>query len=518
MMESVHPLQAVRRTLTPHPELPRVRALAARARLARGSLPGARYLRSLPLARPDQRPIEDPIRLLLRRLSMGFDQAEYERARDMGYDAYLEEQLDPAGLPDPDMDARLASYQTLHLTPAELQTNWSDQPQVAYDEVKKVVVQRALHSRRQLLERTCEFWNDHFSVDHQRGEVQWVWMGEKERLVTRPNALGSFPTLLAGTAFNASMLHYLDNWLNTTSAPQENFARELLELHTLGVRGGYTEVDVVEVAKCFTGWTLLMNDTSPDWLRGIFVPIQHSPGLKLVLGQVIGNDPPRLDAQKVLDILAAHPSTAEFLARKLLRWFLTPHPPDELVTRVAGTYLATGGDIRAMLRVILARESLAHATPKFRRPFHFVVSLLRGLGADVQDALATVLLLSDMGQMPFGYPMPDGYPDTVEAWGAALLPRWDFASLLLTPSLTGEPIPGVHLSLESVQAKLDFTGPAERHGLAGRIDARVLGQRLAPQELVGLQDFIDGYPGPFGGEALLETIALAASLPGAQWY
>ena len=514
----MHPLQAIRRTCSPHPGQARVRALAARARLARGSLPGARLLRSLPLARPAQEPVEDPLRLLLSRLSMGFDPAELERARQMGHQAYLEQQLDPASLPDPDMDARLASYQTLHLSPAELQTNWGDQPQVAFDEVKNVVVQRAVHSRRQLLERVSEFWNDHFSVDHLRGEVQWVWMGEKERLVTRPNALGSFPALLSGTAFNASMLHYLDNWLNTASAPQENFARELLELHTLGVRGGYTEVDVVEVAKCFTGWTILLNDTTPNWLRGVFVPVLHSPGDKLVLGHVIGNDPPHLDAQRVLDILAAHPSTAEFLARKLLARFLTPDPPDALVVQVRDTYLATGGDIRAMLRVVLARENLAFATPKFRRPFHFVVSLLRGIGADVQDPLAVVLLMSDMGQMPFGYATPDGYPDTVEAWGSALLPRWDFANLLLTPSPTGEPIPGVRLPVAAVQAKLGFAGPTDAHGLAGRIDARVLGQRLAPQELAGLQAFIDQYPGTFGVEALFETIALAASLPGAQWY
>ena len=502
----------------PHPGLARVRALVARARLARGTLATLPPLRPGPVARPERPPLEDPVLTLVHRITMGFERGEYERARALGYQAYLEEQLAPDSIADPVMEAKRASYLTLELSPAELQNAYGQASLLPFDEVKSVVVQRAVHSRRQLLERLCEFWNDHFSVDHLKAGAQWLFMAERDRQVIHPHAFGPFLALLSAVAHDAAMLHYLDNWLNTVTAPQENYARELLELHTLGVRGGYTEVDVKEVAKCFTGWSLRPDSTSPDWMRAYFVPPWHVPGDKLVLGHTIDNFPPRFDAQKVLDILGAHPATAEFLARKLLRWFLTPHPPDELVRRVSDTYLATGGDVKAMLRVILAREHIVYATPKFRRPFHHVVSLLRGLGADVGDARDTVLFLTLMGQAPHSHPQPDGFPDTTAAWGAALLPRWDYANVLLTPSAADTPYPGVTLAVQAVAERLDFQGSGDRVGLASRIDARLLGFRLAPQELMALQGFIDDRPGTFGPIALFEAIALAASLPGAQWY
>src|SRR5262249_20886730 len=156
---------------------------------------------------------------------------------------------------------------------------------------------------------------------------------------------------------------------------------------------------------------------------------------------------------------ARHPSTARFLARELLRWFLTPSPPEELVERVAATYLATDGDIRSLLRVVLARENVEGAAaplrPKFRRPFHLVASLLRSLESEVSDALVPLFFLYGMGHMPFGHAQPDGYPDTVEAWGSTLLPRWGFASALLSEAAVfGEPFPGVRLSYPRIASRL----------------------------------------------------------------
>jgi uncharacterized protein (DUF1800 family) len=318
------------------------------------------------------------------------------------------------------------------------------------------------------------------------------------------------------------MLFYLDNWLNVNGAPQENYARELLELHTLGVSGGYSEVDVKEVAKCFTGWTLNPDPSSPDWLRGHFDNLHHTGGPKLVLGHVIPTLVPRENAQKVIDIVAAHPSTAAFLAEKLIRWFLTPAPPEVLVDQVAATYLATNGDIKAMLRVVLARENLANAglvvQPKLRRPFHYMVSLLRALGAEVSDPLYPLFFLYGMGHVPFDHVQPDGYPDTIAAWGSSLLPRWGFASALLSSAAVfGEPFPGVSLSYPALSAKLDFQGASDRPGLARRINARLLGSALLEPEEEALQEFIDG-SASFGAPALYESIALAASLPGFQWY
>jgi uncharacterized protein (DUF1800 family) len=318
------------------------------------------------------------------------------------------------------------------------------------------------------------------------------------------------------------MLFYLDNWLNVRGAPQENYARELLELHTLGVHGGYSEVDVREVARCFTGWTLETDPRSSEWFRTKFDPRQHAGGVKYVLGNAIAPQPPGANAQQVLDLAAAHPSTARFVAGKLLRWFLTPTPPAQLVERVAGVFQGTNGDVRAVLRAVLARENLRWTSPavrpKFRRPFHFVVALLRALGAEVEDPLFPLLHLFLMGHIPFGHVQPDGYPDTVDAWGSSLLPRWRFAAELLAPlALLVDPFPGVRLAYADVAARLDFGGPSDRRGLAARIDQRLLGSTLSAPELELLQDFIDAQA-PLGRGDLCDAIALGASLPGFQWY
>jgi len=158
-------------------------------------------------------------------------------------------------------------------------------------------------------------------------------------------------------------------------------------------------------------------------------------------------------------------------------------------------------------------------SPKFRRPFHYVVSLLRAIDADVSDALYPVFFLGEMGHVPFDRITPDGYPDTVEAWGGSLLPRWSFASVLFAPNAVfGDPFPGVTLPTTALKAKLEFQSAADRPGLARRIDERLLGRTLAPGEVAALQTFIDTYPSTFGTVALFESIALGASLPGFQWY
>jgi len=501
----------------PHPELERARQLFRSQNLVGPpATPGG----ATPIGRPERTKPRDPVLALVQRITQGFNLAEYERARTLGYEAYLEEQLHPETIDDSAMDAKLAAYATLELLPKQLYTLYALDNTVPYFEFKKVALQRSVHSRRQLLERMCEFWNDHFSIDHNKGDIEWLFMPEHERTVIRPNALGTFQALLTASAHGGAMLYYLDNWLNSKFAIQENYSRELLELHTLGVYGGYSEVDVKEVAKCFTGWTLNPDFNSGNWLRGFFDLSQHTAGEKLVLGNSIDNFPPRDDAQKVIDLVASHPSTAEFLARKLIRWFLTPEPPAALVQRVADEYLATGGDIKAVLRVILARENMGlPSLPKFRRPFHYVVSLFRAIDADVSDALYPIFYLGELGHVPFDRITPDGYPDTVEAWGGSLLPRWSFASVLFAPTaVLGNPMPGVTIPIAALKQKLGFQSAADRPGLATRINERLLGQTLAPGEVVALQEFIDTYPSSFGLPALFEAIALGASLPGFQWY
>jgi len=288
-----------------------------------------------------------------------------------------------------------------------------------------------------------------------------------------------------------------------------------MELHTLGVQGGYSEVDVKQVAECFTGWTLNLDSGSQNYLRTLFDNTLHEPGPKHVLGQTIPGLPPRDNAQGVLDILATHPSTAEFLARKLIRWFLAPEPSQALVESVADTYLATNGDIKAMLRVILARRNMTKVStvfrPKFKRPFHLLTSILRTLKANVTDPFNPVVLLYLAGHPPFNKVTPDGFPDTVEAWGSSLLPRWEMADYIVDQG-----IGGVNIHTQAINAKL---GSIEAPGLAQRIDERLLGKTLSRAEVERLQAYIDArYTGPIPSAYLFETITLAMSLPGFQWY
>ena len=477
---------------------------------------------------------QDPVLTLVQRITQGFNLAEYERAKAMGYEAYLEEQLQPLAIDDSEMDERLLKFPTLGLSPKQLYDGYSGDFTTPYYEFKGAALLRAVHSKRQLFERMVEFWNDHFSIDQNKGNLEWAFLPEHDRDVIRAHALGSFPAMLSACAHGGAMLHYLDNWLNVAGAPQENYARELLELHTLGVHGGYNEFDVEQVARCFTGWTLNLHTNSPDYLRGRFDLGLHAGGHKLVLGHTIPGTPPAIgehastgskEAQQVIDIAVSHPSTADFLARKLIRRFLTPTPPEELVAEVAQTFASTNGDIPSLQRVIQARRNLLWSSPalgrKLRRPFHFMVSLLRAFDADVRKPNDSLLFyLPGMGHMPFDHVQPDGYPDTVDAWGASLLPRWNFAAELLRPGAgANHAIAGVVMPTYLVlKARLDFHGESDRAGLAERMNTRLYGSQLPPHEQETLQQYIDTYVGPFDIHAMFDCLTLAASLPGFQWY
>jgi len=480
--------------------------------------------------RPEPAPNRDPVLTLVNRITQGFTLAEYERAKALGYEAYLEEQLDPLSIDDAAMDERLTHWPTLAMSPKQLYDAYSANTADPYLQLKGAALARSTNSKRQLFERMVEFWSDHFNIDHNKG-LEWALLPEHDRTVIRAHALGSFPEMLRACAFGAGMLYYLDNWLNVRGAPQANYARELMELHTLGVFGGYNESDVVEVAKCFTGWTLNGDPSSPDYLRGTFDVSLHEAGQKFVLGQqipghpsvrAVGRPTPDHDAQQVLDILVAHPSTAAFLARKLIRWFLTPTPPQSLVDQVAQTYLDTHGDIKAMLRVILARPNLGWASPlvgkKMRRPFHYMTSIFRTFDARVNNAALEALGdLQGMGHSCFDCAPPTGYADTVEVWGSSLLPRWIFATHIMQPFF------GVYagvsfVQLPQLQNRIGFHGPSDRPGLAGRINRNLFGGSLPPHEEELVQTFIDGYPSVFDTHALFDSFSLAVSLPGFQWY
>jgi uncharacterized protein (DUF1800 family) len=227
------------------------------------------------------------------------------------------------------------------------------------------------------------------------------------------------------------MMVYLDNQANEKSHPNENYARELMELHTLGVDGGYTQQDVMELARCLTGW----NVKEHFWLGDfVFKEDLHDTGVKKVLNMPI----PQagiLEAEQVIEMLCTHSSTARFISTKLVRRFLADEPPREIVEKAARTFLDTHGDIKSVLRVILL-DGLALAQPKYKRPANFVLSALRMLNVET-DATALHDHLLRMGQLYFNWPTPDGYPDRSEAWQGNLMPRWQFAFELIRNEIKG---------------------------------------------------------------------------------
>jgi uncharacterized protein (DUF1800 family) len=349
---------------------------------------------------------------------------------------------------------------------------------------------RAAYSERQLEEVMVDFWMNHFNVFVGKGQVR-VYLTEYERDAIRPRVFGKFRDLLGATAASPAMLFYLDNWQSTaapdapTSAdaermrdtvrrraprqpalrrpgqagggplpfprpedmdrmangaqPQaqmrrrglnENYARELMELHTLGVDGGYTQKDVQEVARAFTGWTIANPRLGGEFH---FEPRLHDDGEKVVLGHRIKAGGGRKDGEQVLDLLARHPSTAKFVATKLARRFVADEPPPALVARAAERFRATDGDIREVVRTIVTSpEFSASRRAKTKNPFEFVVSAIRVTGLDIANPLPLVQSLRDLGMPLYGAQPPTGYSDKAEAWvnSGALLNRMNFAVAL----------------------------------------------------------------------------------------
>src|SRR6266542_2717845 len=303
-------------------------------------------------------------------------------------------------------------------------------------------VLRAVYSERQLQEVMVDFWTNHFNVFAGKGADRWL-LTSYDRDTIRPNTLGKFYDLLLADAKSPAMLFYLDNVQSVSPSAQqqprginENYARELMELHTLGVDGGYTQKDVQEVARCFTGWTIvaprgggiaanaILNGRMTEMLREYagtfrFNARVHDDGEKIVLGQKIPAGGGMSDGLAVLNILAHHPSTARFIATKLVRHFVSDDPPPELVERVSQTFLKTDGDIREVLKAIFFSPEFNSAEAyraKIKRPFELVVSAVRTLGADTNGGPQLHQWMARMGQPLYGFQTPNGYSDVAENW------------------------------------------------------------------------------------------------------
>lgn len=377
-------------------------------------------------------------RHVLNRCSYGPRPGEVEQVAATGVDAYLEAQLYPERIPDPQCAYRVRRLETLRCPTGEL---FEYKEAFLWKELSAGKLLFAQYSDRQLFEVMVDFWTDHFNIDSSKGDCAWLKTAD-DRDVIRKHALGRFPDLLRASALGPAMLWYLDGRLNRRrnpgESPNENYARELLELHTLGVHGGYTQQDVMEVARCLTGWTV-RTDTWFGKGRVEFQPPLHDGGEKRVLGTVVPAGQGGDDVAQILEIVSAHPATATHIAGKLCRRFIGQDPAPAAIESVAGAFRGSGGDIRTALRALF--QTPAFRTPsggKFKRPFRFLVSALRATGADVKQPDALLDYLARMGHSPFQYPTPDGYPEEAGPWYGSMLWRWHFVY-----ALSRNEVPGV---------------------------------------------------------------------------
>lgn len=418
--------------------------------------------RSAPAAAPAP-PIPGPsaisvadARHLLSRFAFGPTPGQARHVAALGRDAWLDAQLAPGAAPSPEVQAALEPHRSALLAPGALASeiagdDWMEQPEPRLrrlldgKELREHLghlalakITRHVLSERQLEEVLVDFWTDHFNVFARKGAVR-VFAGDYIERAIRPHALGRFEDLLLATARHPAMLLYLDNVRSVARGAggrrglNENYARELLELHTLGVHGGYTQSDVTETARVLTGWSVTRPASGK--LEFQFRERAHDRGAKRVLGLDFPAGGGQDEGLRLLRHLAAHPSTARHLAEKLCRRFVSDTPPAAVVQAAADAYARSRGSIAAVVRAIAVHDALwapEQRGAKLKSPLELVVSSLRAVGARPDGTLRLARVLARLGQPQLLEPAPTGYAEERDAWlgAGALLGRMTFATAL----------------------------------------------------------------------------------------
>lgn len=403
----------------------------------------------------------------LNRTSFGPTENSVARVKAVGISTYLEEQLRPDALPDPIVDERILGLKTIRLSNQELLDRYPTPqmakrrgmtvmdgmrgPRVIILELQQARLLRAIYSQKQLFEVMVDFWSNHFNIFAGKGADRWM-VTSYDRETIRPHALGRFKDLLLATAQSPAMLFYLDNWLSATPNPRvrlgpnnrkrglnENYAREIMELHTIGVDGGYTQKDVHEVARCFTGWTIRRPRGEAKF---VFDRRIHDDGEKIVLGRQIPTGGGMDDGLRVIDMLASHPATARFIATKLARRFVADDPPAAIVNRATDAFRRSDGDIPTVIRAIV--EAPEFYSPevvqsKIKKPLEFVASTLRLTEADTRVTPQLSRYVARMGEPLFLAQAPTGFSDVASSWVSPdmLLTRINFVADLIANRLNG---------------------------------------------------------------------------------
>jgi uncharacterized protein (DUF1800 family) len=407
---------------------------------------------------------------VLNRLAFGPRPGDIERVMRTGIDGYIDQQLHPETILMPaELADRLAKLRQGEMSQADLITTYRKVIKAAMEDgtggapggglakrnelYKKMEVrfgeQRllpAIESPRQLEEVMVDFWFNHFNVVRNKG-LDHVLIGDYEDNAIRPYVMGRFRDLLGATAKHPAMLFYLDNWLSisptadsrarvpgtrkTTAGLNENYARELMELHTLGADGGYSQADVTTLARILTGWSM-------DPRRAVngqafrYFPALHDDGDKVWLGKTVPVKG-KAEGEWALDVLASSPATAHHISYELAQYFVADDPPPALVDRLTQSFLATDGDIRAVLEILFKSPEFrdpANSGEKFKTPYQYVVSVVRAAGVEVNNVRPLLAAMNRMGMPLYGCQSPDGYKNTEDVWlnPDALAQRISFVS------------------------------------------------------------------------------------------
>ena len=509
---------------------------------------------------------------VLNRLTFGARPGDHEAVRAMGVDRWIARQLQPARIRDDAGDQVAQRFTMLQVESREIVSLFTEvrrarrqrqrmaadssganqadarpradpqtrraarQLQSVVAELQAAKVARAVASERQLGEVMVDFWENHFSVFAGKGQTR-LYLTHYDRDVIRPHAFGKFRDLLGAVARSPAMLFYLDNWQSAADSGRsvagargarrragafpgrrrprginENYARELLELHTLGVDGGYAQKDVGEVARALTGWSI-----EPGAGAFVFRPAIHDADDKVVLGHRLRAGRGIEDGEEVLDILSRHPATARHIARKLVVRFVSDSAPPSLVARAAETFRRTDGDIREVVRTIVTSPeffSRAAYRAKVKSPFELVTSALRTMNADVDATPRTARMVAQLGQPIFGRQTPDGWPETSNEWmnAGAILNRINFGFAVAGGRVPGASLdrwpPATKLASASRDAQVEGVVRAVLGGEASPESWTILRSGENPLAKAGASDAMD--PVRLSGLAQLLGLALGA--------
>ncbi|MFN8471947.1 MAG: DUF1800 domain-containing protein [Anaerolineae bacterium] len=449
---------------------------------------------------------------VLSRFAYGHTAADMAAIQSGTFDvnAWFEQQLYPDDTESDTLTAKLNTLESISKSAYQL---FTDYPQTAAQQggpsvytvvmpdIVRATLLRKVYSKWQVKEVMVDFWTDHFNIDYTKDLCKWTTTVH-DRDHIRPNALGNFKTLLMADAKSAAMMDYLDNWENHKRAPNENYAREIMELHTLGVDGGYTQQDVQQLARVLTGWTYYrpqLTNIQPNAGVWYFNANDHDTSNKLVLGNSIAGQSGTAgiqEGEQVIDILANHRSTAHFIAKKLCRKFVSDTPSDSLINSIADVFYSNRSapdQIAIVLRAILDSDEFKNSTgQKAKRPLDFIPAAMRAVDCDTlmpQSVWRTgsgfPASIGTMGQPLFNHGFPNGYPDTAADWVNSndLLARWNFSIAMMENKLGAG-------TTTDLKAWVQSINPTTADALVDAMTMRVLGYAIDAADRTSLVNYV----------------------------